>query len=742
MVQQWIAPLDLVGLPGMPNTRRGVTKKLERECANSRRKRQGRGGGWEYSLDCLPTETQAALNSEHFSIESEHCSASSEHYENPPVVVAPQPIQTETFIEDSDTQIPAGEKAQKRIDAWVYVLREWENFCNNEGLKKIECQFEFCRRYKAGKLDIPSDVREILPKNLSRMTLERKRQQLEKEGVNRLAGKHGHRKGRSKVDERFAVRDVITAMLIDFPHASTQDVFLALEGRFEREILPSLRTIQRWVASWREENENLLLATSNPDAWKSKRMVAFGRYSENIKYPNQLWELDSTPADILLEDGRYNIVGLIDVYTRRAMLLVSRTSKASAIAALLRRALLEWGVPEVVKTDNGKDYTSRHLLRVLAGLDIKQKLCQPFHPWQKPHIERFFKTFSHDILKLLPGYVGHNVTERRELEARHSFADRLFQKDKTLELRISNIEFQQFCDRWCDDDYQHRSHEGLQEQTPFQVLTNSRASIRTIVDERALDILLAEAPGGNGMRRVQKRGIQLEGAWFISPELEAFIGQSVQVRFDPHDLGRLYIFGGSDLRFICVAECPERTGISRKEVAIAARTLQKQRISAGRKALKAIAKRANTGEIVEQILSHREEAANQLAAFPAPSEEHSSKGLRAAQEAVEALREPTLPQPPSEEELERELAALEAIEKTATPKFQIRDSEYWYALWSEIEAGQIIPASEVTWMKYWLTETAAGEGIQLYLKPLRLQQILERLQEAVVAIDGDKQLAV
>ena len=82
---------------------------------------------------------------------------------------------------------------------------------------------------------------------------------------------------------------------------------------------------------------------------------------------NQLWELHSTPADVICGDGkRYAIVAAIDIWSRQARVLVVPTSRATAIAALPHRCILEWGVPEAVRTDEGKDYTSRHVLGVLA----------------------------------------------------------------------------------------------------------------------------------------------------------------------------------------------------------------------------------------------------------------------------------------------------------------------------------------------------------------------------------------
>lgn len=52
-------------------------------------------------------------------------------------------------------------------------------------------------------------------------------------------------------------------------------------------------------------------------------------------------------------------------------ILIARQSSA-AISALLRRAILDWGVPEAIKTDNGSDYVSNHIVRVSCGC-----VCRP-----------------------------------------------------------------------------------------------------------------------------------------------------------------------------------------------------------------------------------------------------------------------------------------------------------------------------------------------------------------------------
>ena len=53
---------------------------------------------------------------------------------------------------------------------------------------------------------------------------------------------------------------------------------------------------------------------------------------------------------MICADGkRYAIVAALDIMSRRVLVLP--TSRATAIAALLRRCILECGVPETVRTD-------------------------------------------------------------------------------------------------------------------------------------------------------------------------------------------------------------------------------------------------------------------------------------------------------------------------------------------------------------------------------------------------------
>lgn len=640
MARAAVSASELVGLPGMPGTKRSVIRRAESE-AWAYVEEPGRGGTRRlYSIDSLPAATRAALAWHQSQVVVPQAGPS-------PAAQAGRLAGARLELKaDLDAQAEEArrmeslkacdslaDREQRRMDAKLQLVRAFEMFAATSGLAIKQARFAFVQAYRAGAVPVPTWARDVV-RSVSAASLERWQSTVRTSGITALAGGYGNRRGASLVDSQPELRDFVVAMLVSHPHARATHVLQGLMARFaDADVeLPSMRSLERWMSTWRAANRQTLTALQNPDAWKNKFMVAFGSQSEGIVRLNQRWELDSTPGDVMLTDGRHTVIGGIDVFSRRPRLFVSKTSKATAVATLVRHMLLDFGVPEICKTDNGSDYTSKHVTRVFSSLDIEHDLCPPFQPWHKPHIERFFGTFSRDLVELLSGFIGHNVAERSAIEARTSFADRLFKKDQAVEIRMSSDEFQEFCDRWVEDVYLHRPHSELEGRTPFEVAAAWSEPVRRIGDERVLDVLLAEAPDRDGLRTVQKQGVLLDKAWHIAPELEAYVGKSVLVRFDPVDLGRIYVF--DEAGFVCIAEAPERTGMNRKEVAAKARELQKKRVQDERRALKAAAKKAGTDQIVHEILRERATAAGKLTSLPRLSVPHTSAGIKAAADAV------------------------------------------------------------------------------------------------------------
>lgn len=656
--REWFPASELAGLPGLASSKRGVQMQAD-AAAWRHREVTGRGGlRREYHISALPALARAALVFGRANVLVGGQAVGQDVVQQQAVATAQalgmtqgQRAELTQSLAQRAVELAQAEglkaaahldaKSARRMDARLAVLAEVQRFAEGAGLAMTVAEQQYAMAWSQGGGGVAEWVRAELG-SVSASSLQRWRLAVKEQGIRALAGNYGNRRGSSLVSGQEQVRAFVEAMLVQHPHARASHVRAGLCARMGAQIesgeveLPSMRSIERWVEHWREANREVSTALSNPDAWKNKYMVAFGSQSEGVVRVNQRWEMDSTPGDVMLTDGRHTLLGVVDVFTRRARLLVLLTSRATAVCSLLRATLLTWGVPEEVKTDNGSDYVSNHTVRVLQGLDVTHTLCPPFQPQHKPHIERFFGTMSRALMELLQGYIGHNVAERSAIEARKSFAERLMTRGEVVEVRLSAEQLQDAVDRWVEHVYHQDPHAGLGNATPFAVTAASRDALRHISDERVLDVLLAEAPDNNGRRTVAKKGIRFDGAYFIAPELERLVGRSVLVRYDvlSHDLGRLYVY--DDDGFVCVAEAPERTGMDRREVAIKAGAMQRARVQAERAALKKAARKVSTDTIVEEILVSRAQASGKLASLPKPSTAHTSAGLDAAAAAVQA----------------------------------------------------------------------------------------------------------
>ena len=63
------------------------------------------------------------------------------------------------------------------------------------------------------------------------------------------------------------------------------------------------------------------------------------------------------------------------------------------------------GIPEVLYTDNGSDFTSKHLEQVAVDLKIRLVFSTPGKPRGRGRIERFFRTVNAMFLCELDGFI-------------------------------------------------------------------------------------------------------------------------------------------------------------------------------------------------------------------------------------------------------------------------------------------------------------------------------------------------
>lgn len=667
-MKEWYTAQELINTPGLPSTDRRIRARAESEGWRSRPREFGKG--LEYHYSSLPIATQEAL----LRAESREIMAQAAPV---PVAVSTaltvQPAATEIARKaegDAKAALITG-RAQVRMDAKREILALIETAKRAGG--NVETAVV---DYNAGRLEASPETRDALP-SVSIPSVYLWFRQINGYGLSRLAGRYGNRLGSGIIDTYPQLAAALRAFLLEYPHAHAKHAHEWLKARYDldwnalpAEIagdgpipMPGISAVGRWIKRWKQENAELYTLLSNPDLWKNKYMIGWGDMSECIIRPNQVWEFDSTPADVLLEDGRHSIIGVIDLYTRRVQLHVSKTSRSAAIAHVSKRALVGWGVPEIAKTDNGQDYVSKHISRIFQALGIEHQISAPFCPWQKPFIERFFRTFSHDLLELLPGYIGHNVADREALRARQQFSDRLFVKNGTVELPgLTAPALQDFCDRWITG-YHNRPHRGLKGRTPQQRIAAWSAPLRALPDPRVLDLLLLEAPGGDGWRTITKAyGVRVDTFDYLAPELGRHVGERIRVLYDPEDAARVYCFDGFG-NYLVTAECPELTGTLRQALAAAAKAVQLKNLHEKRQGVRRETKKVSTRDALEVLLAQRESTAPVV--FPPAVDPYTTPAVAGAAEALAPPVEPPVPEV-SAERMARLREAMRPVEPDPT----------------------------------------------------------------------------
>ena len=543
-----------------------------------------------------------------------------------------------------------------RYDARLTIVNHYEDWFfqrtkgplrPKDGVKPMGVKFSYvayAAAFNKGEVDVSAIILEKY-QPLTARALEHWMNKYKKEGA---AGLIDNWTGAARRDVNAfttqpALQGIVQSILLERPSISMKNLTVLLEkaqiDQETGEVLftpPNYSAVVRFASAFKEKNAELIMAATNPDEWKNKYMVAFGSASEGIDRLNKRWEMDSTMADWMLvgDDGvvkRYNVSVIIDVFSRRALMLVSPTPRTETHKLLLRMALLQWGVPEEVVTDNGKDYISREFLVTLNSLGIKHTATNPFSPWEKPFVERMNQTMLHSVLEAHSSFIGHSVAERSAIEARASFAERLFKKEKaTVDLAMPAQLLRDRLNQWLIGTYEQREHSELK-MSPFQKALSYTGEIKRIEDERALDVLLA-APMGKGSYTITKKGLRIDGAQFLAMELSIMVGKTVDVRMTD-DLGQIVIY--YEGKFVCVARCPERTGISRQEIANKARHVQRQNVTQQRKAIKGT--KVNTNGLIDMVLRDNAEAAGKLATLPTKDRTYTTPMLDASSEAAKTL---------------------------------------------------------------------------------------------------------
>jgi putative transposase len=273
---------------------------------------------------------------------------------------------------------------------------------------------------------------------------------------------------------------------------------------------------------------------------------------------NAIWQADHCQLDILLvREGKPPtkpwLTVIQDDYSRAvAGYFLSFDPPCTLHTALaLRQAIwrkeeARWhicGIPAVLYTDHGSDFTSKHLEQVAADLKMQLVFSLPGQPRGRGRIERFFSTMHQLLISELPGYAPGNGSGRGEPQ---------------LSLAELDSRFREFLLT-----VYHRRVQPETKQTPHERWEAGGFLPQMPESLEQLDLLLLTVAQP---RKVHPDGIRFLGRRYLDPNLAAYVGEDVLLRYDPRDLAEVRLFYQG--RFLCRAICPELAGetVSLREI--------------------------------------------------------------------------------------------------------------------------------------------------------------------------------
>ncbi len=549
-------------------------------------------------------------------------------------------------------------------------------------LSKRENHAAFVTALKSGGVKISVTSLRLLPK-VSARTLFRWASAYEREGLRGLAPKYRRCRETSRPGSMLpaviarprayiagnpAIAEWLVARDLKYSsRASIDQITLGARAEFG-ERAPSRAQVLRFLQVFRRERRVERAFVQEPDRARGRFGAAFGDRSAGITEFLQKVELDGSPCDILTLSGRRQVIILTDTFTRMRWTVIAPSESTDSTARLFVKVMTTIGVPKCVRTDFGSGFTSARMRAFMADLGVEFESTEaPYRGDLKPFVESSVR-YIQRVFGMFEGFTGHNVAHRQQMRDRVSLKDRRGKTEADLlNVTMTDADLEGALDRWLAEIYANSPHRGLNGRTPNRILKDWLARggrVNRVADMGALSALLMDGE----VRFVGKAGLRIDGALFCAPELGAWIGRQVWAARH-YDLGRIVIFtadqGARD--FICVAENVDRLGARRRDVALAAKAIQRQRINAVRKESRALLGNYRT-PLGEAILS----AVRDGAGTPEiPHDDYVTPALDAASRALAQIESLDHPAPPPEVypdriELDRDYKAITDARRVET----------------------------------------------------------------------------
>jgi putative transposase len=130
---------------------------------------------------------------------------------------------------------------------------------------------------------------------------------------------------------------------------------------------------------------------------------------------NHVWSYDFMSA--YTHDGRtVRFLNLIDEHTRECLAIhVGRRINSNQVIEVLADAMIEHGIPEYIRSDNGPEFVATQLRKWLAKTGAKTLYIEPGSPWENGYCESFNSKMRDEFLN---GEIFYSMKEVKVLTER------------------------------------------------------------------------------------------------------------------------------------------------------------------------------------------------------------------------------------------------------------------------------------------------------------------------------------
>jgi len=133
------------------------------------------------------------------------------------------------------------------------------------------------------------------------------------------------------------------------------------------------------------------------------------------EHQNHVWSYDFVST--FTHDGRtVRMLNLIDEYTRECLAIhVRRRINSANVIDVLAETMIEHGIPEYIRSDNGPEFVAKELRKWLARTGATTLYIEPGSPWENGYCESFNSKLRDEFLN---GEIFYSLKEVRVLAER------------------------------------------------------------------------------------------------------------------------------------------------------------------------------------------------------------------------------------------------------------------------------------------------------------------------------------